>query len=111
MHSIGQKKTATSSRKHACEQAQHAARWLAAYSGAKPSAQFACRVFGTNVPAIKKAAKALANGHNGNGDPVPVIELEYVVAWWSTATDAQRATFVRTVGVGSAWNAIVANLG
>ena len=91
------------------ERAKHAAQWLSAYGDCNPSAAFASRMFGINVPAIRKAAKGLnGNGHNGHA-PVP-LTVDDVARWWLAASDADRATFTRTVGVGAVWDALVANL-
>jgi hypothetical protein len=65
-------------------------------------------VFGTNVLAVRKATKELQNG-NGHAPAPP--SLDEVTRWWASATDTDRAVFVRSVGVGSAWRAIEANLG
>jgi hypothetical protein len=105
MNSMAIRKAAT---RRSRERAEHAARWLLAFSGAKPSTQFACRVFGTNRPAVRKATEELQNG-NGHAPAPP--SLDEVVRWWAAATDADRAAFVRCVGVGAVWRATEVNLG
>lgn len=101
-----QKRTARGSSR---ERAKQAAQWLLAYDGAKPSAQFACRVFGTNAPAVRKATESLRNGNGHNGHAATTIDD--VARWWLGASDADRAALVKSIGVGSAWRAIKTNLG
>jgi hypothetical protein len=48
----------------------------------------------------------LGNGHNGHAD----ITIDDVARWWMAASDADRAALVKSIGVGSAWKAIEANL-
>jgi hypothetical protein len=68
--------------------------------------QFACRMFGTNPPAVRKATKAL----NGNGCGHTPITIGDVARWWLRASDAERGALVKSIGVGSTWRAIEANL-
>src|SRR5262245_11621537 len=98
-------KTATRWRKGARDRALQAARWQQAYADAKPSAQLVCRMFGTSPLSLRKASAEIQNG-NGHTRP----SLEDVTRWWFAASDAERATFTRTVGVGAVWDALVANL-
>ena len=91
------------------ERAKHAAQWLAAYGDCKPSTQFACRMFGTNPPAVRKAAKALNGNGNGNGH-ASLPTFDDAARWWMTTSDADRAALVKLVGVGNVWRAIESNL-
>jgi hypothetical protein len=106
-------KTAAIPRKASRERAKQAAQWLLAYEGAKPSTQFACRAFGTNAPAVRKATESLRNGHGHNGHaPTPApLTVGDISRWWFATTDADRAALMKSIGVGSAWRAIKANLG
>jgi hypothetical protein len=94
------------------QRAKRAAQWLAAYGDCNPSAALAGRMFDTNVPAIRKAAKALnGNGSNGNGNGhASLPTFDDAVHWWQTASDADRAAFVKLAGVSGVWRAIEANL-
>jgi hypothetical protein len=107
MHSMGQK-TAASPQKQAQERARHAAVWLSAYSEANPSTQFACRMFGTNPSAVRKATEAM-NG-NGNGHAPAPLTIDDVARWWLSGSDADRAALVKLLGVGNVWRAIESNL-
>jgi len=110
MHSMGQK-TVTSSRKRAQERAQHAARWVAAYSDANPSVCLAGRMFGVSPPAVRKAMKQLRNGNgNGNGHTSALPTFDDAADWWTTASDVERAALVKLVGISSVWRAIESNL-
>jgi hypothetical protein len=64
-------------------------------------------MFGTNAPAVRKAAKGL----NGNGHASALPTFDDAVWWWTTASDTDRAALVKLVGVGNVWRAIKANLG
>jgi hypothetical protein len=105
MHSTGQE-TAATPRRQTQERAKHAARWALAYADAKPSVRLVGRMFNVSPPTVLKAITQLQNG-NGNH----ALTIDNVVRWWAAASDADRAAFVRTVGVGSAWRAIESNLG
>ena len=60
------------------------------------------------APTVTKVVRQLKNG-NGHA-PMP-LTVDDVYRWWLAASDADRAAFVRAIGVGSAWRAIEANLG
>jgi hypothetical protein len=105
-------KTATRSRKVTNALAHHAAMWRMGYAEAKPPMRLVCKVFGVSQPTVLKAIREIKNGNgNGNGHAWAPLSIDDVTRWWAAATDADRATFVRSVGVGSAWRAIEANLG
>jgi hypothetical protein len=101
-------KTTPRSRKSTSEAAHHAALWRMGYAEAKPPMRLVCDVFGVSPPTVLKAIREIKNG-NGNGH-VPA-SLKDLVRWWAAATDADRAAFVGSIGVGAAWRAIEANLG
>jgi hypothetical protein len=92
------------------ERAARAAHWVLTYAEAKPSLSLAGRMWGVSPNTVSKALKEL-NGNGSNGHTPAPPSLDGVVRWWAAATDADRAQFVRSVGVGSAWRAIEANLG
>jgi hypothetical protein len=100
-------KAATRSRKSISERAHHAAMWRMGYAEAKPPMRLVCKVFGVSQPTVLKAIREIKNG-NGHAPAPP--SLDEVVRWWAATTDEDRAAFVRSVGVGSAWRAIEANL-
>jgi hypothetical protein len=101
-------KTAATPRKVTSERARHAAMWRLGYAEAKPPLRLVCEVFGVSAPTVIKAVRQLKNG---NGHTPAPLTIDDISRWWFAVTDADRAALMKSIGVGSAWRAIKANLG
>jgi hypothetical protein len=67
-------------------------------------------MFGVSSPTVAKAVREI--GRNGNGHAsAAIVDLDGVVGWWRRASDAERTTFVRSVGINTVWRAIEGIIG